>query len=94
MDRKPLENLTATAKFDPSKNYGWDAEDKFTVTGAEIMEWQAAMAAFVNTPEYQRFTKIQRGALSMNAFIKDAAEQGLIREIKPQNNGSSEQVDE
>ncbi len=108
MDRKPIENLKAVSKFNPNTHYEWNPEDIFTVSGSEIDAWNKALAVMVNTPEFQRFTQIQRAAIMMNDFIKDGVEQGLIKPKKetkvenkvendvkvekPELNGSTEQA--
>ena len=83
MDRKPLEQKTAVGKYDPTKNYVWNRDDIFSVTGAEIESWNNAIGVYVNTPEYQRFMQLQKAALLMQDFIKQSVEQGLIKEQTP-----------
>lgn len=92
MDRKPIENLKAVSKFNPSQPYGWNPDDVFSVSGAEIDAWNKALAACVNTDEYQRFTLIQRAAILMNDFIKDGVEQGLIKPIKKEKSEAKNEV--
>lgn len=82
MDRKPLEELKAVAKYDPSKSYEWAPEDLFTVSGLEIDAWNKALVVMANSPEYQRFIQVQRGAVLMQEFIKESVEQSLIKERK------------
>lgn len=78
MDRKPLEQMKAVSKYDPNQAYSWEPTDMFTVSGAEIDAWNKALAVMIQTPEYQRFTHVQRAAILMQDFIKQAAEQSLI----------------
>lgn len=80
MERKPIENLKAVKKYDPTKNYTWEPDDVFTVSGAEIDIWNKAMSVYVNTPEFQRFLVLQRAAVSMQTFIEESVEQGLMKE--------------
>lgn len=100
MERKPvdtLDKLKAVPKYDPSKNYTWDAQDIFTVTGAEIDIWNKAMAVYVNTPEFQRYLVLQKAASVMQAFIQESVEQSLIKEKieespKPKEDGQAVEV--
>jgi len=83
MDRKPnIEKLKAVSKWNPETRYEWNPEDLFTVSGAEIDSWNKALAVMVNTPEFQRFTTVQRAAILMNDFIKQGVEQDLIKPVK------------
>lgn len=85
MDRKPLEQMKAVSKYDPNQAYSWEPTDLFTVSGAEIDAWNKALAVVIQTPEYQRFTHVQRAAILMQDFIKQAAEQDLILPVaKPE----------
>jgi len=94
MDRKPLEQLKAVGKYDPRKDYQWNADDLFTVTGAEIDLWNKALASYVNTPEFQKFAVMQRAAIAMSDFIKQSVEQDLIKEVKSQSNGATKTLPE
>lgn len=66
--------------FDPKKRYAWEPDDSFSVTGEEIDIWNKALGVYVNTPEYQKFLVLQRAIIMMNNFLKEAVEEGLIKE--------------
>ena len=78
MDRKPQ-----VQKFDPQKNYEWNVDDLFTVSGEEIDAWNKALVLTTQDPEFQKFVHIYRAKLLMEKFIKESVESGLIRETTP-----------
>lgn len=75
--------MTRKAKasnFDPRKKYEWDINDEFSVTGSEINIWNRAINTIMATDEYQRFLVVQSAAIAMQGFLKEAVEEGLIKE--------------
>lgn len=83
MKRSVLNTEAKKIQYDPSLSYEWDPTDLFTVTGAEIDIWNKALMTQVNTVEFQRFAIMQAAAIKMNTFIKEAVEEGLIKQKKP-----------
>lgn len=68
--------------FDTKKNYGWNTDDLFTVTGAEIDIFNKAITAMMATPDFQRFLIVQRAGQTMLNFLKESYNSGLIYEVK------------
>ena len=69
-----------TSKFDPSKRYEWDEQDQFSITGREIDSLNRAINAQISTPEFQRMLLVQQAAITMQNFLKECVEQGVIKE--------------
>lgn len=69
-----------STSFDPRKKYAWDTGDQFTVSGEEIDNWNRAINVLLATDDFQRFLVIQKAAITMQNFLKEAVEEGLIKE--------------
>ena len=88
MSRRPeVTELKAVSKtkFDPSKIYTWDAEEKFVITGAELDILNKALATQTENrlSDYQKFLWLQRGLQTMNGILAEAFDDELIAEQKP-----------
>lgn len=79
MDRA-AKKKTSNGKFDPAKRYAWEEQDEFTVTGAEIDAWNRAINVMIAAPEFQQFLHVQKAAITMQNFLKESVEQGVIKE--------------
>lgn len=79
------------ATYDPAKNYAWEPEDKFVLTGLEISNINRALMAAASTPEFQKSITVYNGLLSFQKFFQSAVEEGLIKEQEsPKSNGQIE----
>lgn len=79
MNRKGTERKRN--KYVPGKQYQWDPEEKFTITGREIDNINKALQAATSSPEFQKYVTIYNGILSFQKFFEEAVEDGLITEL-------------
>ena len=93
MDRA-AKRKTSNGKFDPAKRYAWEEQDEFTVTGAEIDAWNRAINVMIAAPEFQQFLHVQKAAITMQNFLKESVEQGVIKEAitEPSQNAGMQAV--
>lgn len=75
--------------FDPKKNYKWEPEDRFILTGIEFGMITAALRGFTKDPEFQKYAAIARALEVTNNILISAVEEGVAKE-----NSDPEPLDE
>lgn len=68
------------ATYDPSKQYVWNVDEKFELSGIEFSTILNATRAILNSPEAQRIMALARGHEVIEEMMRKGVEAGKIRE--------------
>lgn len=71
-------------KYDTSKVYNWEVDDKFVISGLELDALNKALFAVLNTPEAQGIMKAFAAYQATQEIIKRYVEDGIIKERVPE----------
>lgn len=70
------------AKYDPSKRYTWDNDEKITISGRDFGIFLNAFRTILNTEEAAKILLAAEANKAIEAVIADYVEKDVIKEAK------------
>lgn len=69
------------SQYDPNKNYSWNPEDKFEITGKEFMLMLNTVRSVLSTEEAAKIMLAQQANSSLEMVLARAVEKGTAKEM-------------
>jgi hypothetical protein len=79
-NEQPVAETTPASKFDPNKNYSWQVDSQFTLTGAEFGVILNALRAILGTQEAQALFLAQEAHNKFEEAFARSVEAGIAVE--------------
>ena len=70
-------------KYDRSKEYSWQPEDRFEITGVELGVLSQTFRAILGTPEAAKILLAQQGNMAIEEILSRGVEAGVVKETVP-----------
>lgn len=80
------------AKYDPNKQYKWEEDDKFLMTGQQFGLILNSFRNYLSKQEAQDTMLIMQAEKAMTSILTNAVEDGTVKELKAEKASTLEKV--